>query len=158
VATIQNYQLSRRTFFEEARRIRFYLLCRFYDVTEGEIYVDGCPLRQLNLDSWRSRIALVSQDIHMLFSATIRENIAYGRLEATEDALGRSPSALSHRIAPKSDRLKEKILPVGRLSHLDDLRLHELGSTYQKDTEHLRELHMAVLLPDESFLLLKYKQ
>ncbi len=62
------------------------LLCRFYDVTEGEIYLDGCPLRQLNLDSWRSRIALVSQDIHM-FSATIRENIAYGRLEATEDEI-----------------------------------------------------------------------
>jgi subfamily B ATP-binding cassette protein MsbA len=62
------------------------LLCRFYDVTEGEIYVDGCPLRQLNLDSLRSRIAIVSQDIHM-FSATIRENIAYGRLEATEDEI-----------------------------------------------------------------------
>lgn len=59
------------------------LLCRFYDVTEGEIYVDGCPLRQLNLESLRSRLAIVSQDIHM-FSATIRENIAYGRLEATE--------------------------------------------------------------------------
>jgi len=62
------------------------LLCRFYDVTEGEIYLDGCPLRQLNLESWRSRIAIVSQDIHM-FSATIRENIAYGRLEATEDEI-----------------------------------------------------------------------
>lgn len=62
------------------------LLCRFYDVTEGEIYVDGCPLRQLNLESLRSRLAIVSQDIHM-FSATIRENIAYGRLEATEDEI-----------------------------------------------------------------------
>ena len=62
------------------------LLCRFYEVTEGEIYVDGCPLRELNLDAWRSRIAIVSQDIHM-FSATIRENIAYGRLEATEEEI-----------------------------------------------------------------------
>jgi ABC-type multidrug transport system fused ATPase/permease subunit len=60
------------------------LLCRFYDVTEGEIYVDGCALRQLNLDAWRNRIALVSQDVYM-FSATIRQNIAYGRLEATEE-------------------------------------------------------------------------
>jgi ABC-type multidrug transport system fused ATPase/permease subunit len=60
------------------------LLCRFYDVTEGEIYVDGCALRQLNLDDWRNRIALVSQDVHM-FSATIRENIAYGRLKAAEE-------------------------------------------------------------------------
>ena len=62
------------------------LICRFYDVTEGEIYVDGCPLRQLNLDSVRGRIAIVSQDIYM-FSATIRENIAYGRLEATEEEI-----------------------------------------------------------------------
>ena len=62
------------------------LLCRFYDVTEGEIYVDGYPLRQLNLDSWRSGIAIVSQDIYM-FSTTVRENIAYGRLEATEDEI-----------------------------------------------------------------------
>ncbi|MUL38744.1 ABC transporter ATP-binding protein [Gloeocapsopsis dulcis] len=62
------------------------LICRFYDVTEGEIYVDDCPLRQLNLSDWRSRIAIVSQDIH-IFSATVRENIAYGRLEATEDEI-----------------------------------------------------------------------
>jgi ATP-binding cassette, subfamily B, bacterial MsbA len=59
------------------------LICRFYELTEGEIYVDGCPLRELNLDSWRNRIAVVSQDVY-LFSTTIRENIAYGRLEATE--------------------------------------------------------------------------
>jgi len=62
------------------------LICRFYDVTEGEIYVDDCPLRQLNLADWRSRIAIVSQDIHIL-STTVRENIAYGRLEATEDEI-----------------------------------------------------------------------
>jgi ATP-binding cassette, subfamily B, bacterial MsbA len=62
------------------------LLCRFYDATEGEICVDGYPLQQLNLDSWRRRIAIVSQDIYM-FSTTIRENIAYGRLEATEDEI-----------------------------------------------------------------------
>lgn len=59
------------------------LLCRFDEVTEGEIYVDGCPLRTLNLNDWRNQIAIVSQDIY-LFSTTIRENIAYGRLEATE--------------------------------------------------------------------------
>lgn len=59
------------------------LICRFYDVTEGEIYVDNLPLRELNLWSWRSKIATVSQDIY-LFSTTVRENIAYGRLNATE--------------------------------------------------------------------------
>ncbi len=62
------------------------LICRFYDVTEGEIYVDSSPLRQLNLIDWRSRIAIVSQDVHV-FSTTIRENIAYGRLDAREDEI-----------------------------------------------------------------------
>lgn len=62
------------------------LICRFYDVTEGEIYIDNYLLKQLNLASWRSRIALVSQDIY-IFSTTVRENIAYGRLDATEDEI-----------------------------------------------------------------------
>jgi subfamily B ATP-binding cassette protein MsbA len=53
------------------------LLLRFYEVTEGEIYVDEQPLRALNLASWRSRIALVSQDV-FLFNTSVRENIAYG--------------------------------------------------------------------------------
>jgi ATP-binding cassette, subfamily B, bacterial MsbA len=59
------------------------LICRFYDATAGEIYVDDLPLRQLDLTSWRRRIAIVSQDVHM-FSTTIRDNILYGRLEASE--------------------------------------------------------------------------
>jgi ATP-binding cassette, subfamily B, bacterial MsbA len=62
------------------------LLCRFFDPIDGDIYVDGCSLRQFDLDSWRSRIAIVSQDIYM-FSTTIRENIAYGRLDATENEI-----------------------------------------------------------------------
>jgi subfamily B ATP-binding cassette protein MsbA len=62
------------------------LICRFYDVTEGEIYVDSSPLRQLNLTDWRSRIAIVSQDVHV-FSTTVGENIAYGRLDAREDEI-----------------------------------------------------------------------
>ena len=62
------------------------LICRFYDVTSGKIYVDDCPLQQLNLTDWRSRIAIVSQDVH-IFSATVRENIAYGRLDAKEDEI-----------------------------------------------------------------------
>lgn len=62
------------------------LICRFYDVTEGQIYVDGSPLHQLNLADWRSRMAIVSQDVHV-FSTTIRENIAYGRLDATKDEI-----------------------------------------------------------------------
>ncbi len=59
------------------------LICRFYDVTEGETFVDGRPLREFDLASWRSRMAIVSQDVY-IFSTTVRENIAYGCLDATE--------------------------------------------------------------------------
>ena len=62
------------------------LICRFYDVTSGEIYVDNCPLRELNLTDWRNQIAIVSQDVYM-FSTSVLENIAYGRLDATEDEI-----------------------------------------------------------------------
>ncbi len=59
------------------------LICRFYDPNSGEIYIDSLPLRELNLADWRNQIAIVSQDIYM-FSTTILENIAYGRLDATK--------------------------------------------------------------------------
>ncbi|MBE9178461.1 ABC transporter ATP-binding protein [Oculatella sp. LEGE 06141] len=59
------------------------LICRFYDPTVGQICVDHRPLQQLNLHDWRSRIAVVSQDVY-LFSGTIRENIAYGRSPVTD--------------------------------------------------------------------------
>ena len=59
------------------------LLFRFYDPIDGTLRVDGRPIRELNLADWRSQIALVSQDIY-LFSGSVYDNIAYGRLEATE--------------------------------------------------------------------------
>lgn len=62
------------------------LICRLYEVSEGEIYVDGCSLRSLNLSDWRNQIAIVSQDIY-IFNATVQENIAYGRLDATKDEI-----------------------------------------------------------------------
>jgi ATP-binding cassette, subfamily B, bacterial MsbA len=65
------------------------LLCRFYDPAEGVIYVDDHPLSTLDLISWRSRIGIVSQDVHV-FSTTIRENIAYGKLDATRDEVIRA--------------------------------------------------------------------
>jgi subfamily B ATP-binding cassette protein MsbA len=62
------------------------LILRLYEVTEGEIYIDDYPLRALDLASWRSGISLVSQDIY-IFNTTVRENIAYGRLDTTEDEI-----------------------------------------------------------------------
>ena len=62
------------------------LLPRFYDPSAGRITVDGLALADMRLNSLRRQIGLVSQDV-FLFGGTLRENIAYGRLDATEDQI-----------------------------------------------------------------------
>jgi ATP-binding cassette subfamily B protein len=59
------------------------LLPRFYDIQAGSITIDGIDIRQMTLDSLRRQIGVVQQDV-FLFAGTLRENIAYGRLGATE--------------------------------------------------------------------------
>jgi ATP-binding cassette subfamily B protein/subfamily B ATP-binding cassette protein MsbA len=59
------------------------LLPRFYEVTGGAILVDGHDIRELTLESLRRQVGIVSQEA-FLFNGTIRENILYGRLDATE--------------------------------------------------------------------------
>ena len=59
------------------------LLPRFYEATAGRITVDGIDIRALTMASLRSQIGIVQQDV-FLFAGTIRENIAYGRLEASD--------------------------------------------------------------------------
>ena len=59
------------------------LLPRFYEVDAGRITVDGIDIRDMTLESLRSQIGIVQQDV-FLFAGTIRENIAYGRLGASE--------------------------------------------------------------------------
>ena len=62
------------------------LIPRFYDVTRGRVTVDGWDVRDVTLDSLRSQIGIVLQET-TLFSGTIRENIAYGRPDATEEEI-----------------------------------------------------------------------
>jgi ATP-binding cassette subfamily B protein len=60
------------------------LLTRFYDVQKGEISIDGKNIKNLAKDSVRGKIAIVLQDTHM-FSVSVRENIRYGNLNATDE-------------------------------------------------------------------------
>ncbi len=62
------------------------LVPRFYDPTTGSIRLDGCDIRQITKKSLRAQIAIVLQDT-LLFSTTVRENIAYGRPDATEEEI-----------------------------------------------------------------------
>ena len=65
------------------------LLMRFYDVTDGSIKIDGNDIRQLKRDDLRSMFGMVLQDT-WLFKGTIRENIAYGKDDATEQEVIRA--------------------------------------------------------------------
>ena len=62
------------------------LLPRFYDVDSGSIMIDGIDIRSMTLESLRSHIGIVQQDV-FLFDGSIRENIAYGKLGATDEEL-----------------------------------------------------------------------
>ena len=63
-----------------------HLIPRFYDVQSGEILIDGTNVREYTLESLRSNIGLVQQDV-FLFTGTVRENILYGRSSATEEEM-----------------------------------------------------------------------
>lgn len=63
-----------------------YLIARLYDVQRGDIYIDSYPLTEVTVKSLRQQMGIVSQDV-ILLNGTIRENIAYGRPQATEDEI-----------------------------------------------------------------------
>jgi subfamily B ATP-binding cassette protein MsbA len=72
------------------------LIPRFYDVTAGRVLVDGYDVRDVGLESLRSQIGIVLQE-SFLFDMTIRENICYGRFDATEEELvAASKAACAH--------------------------------------------------------------
>ena len=72
------------------------LLPRFYDVTSGSITVDGVDIRETTLKSLRQNIGMVQQDV-FLFTASLRDNIAYGREDATMDEI-----VAAARVSPSS--------------------------------------------------------
>ena len=63
-----------------------HLLPRFYDVSSGEILIDNIPIKNMSLKSLRKNIGLVQQDV-FLFAGTIKENIAYGKINATDEEI-----------------------------------------------------------------------
>ena len=67
------------------------LLPRFYEVVGGRITIDGIDIRAMTLSSLRGQIGIVQQDV-FLFAGTVRENIAYGRLDADEQSIQQAAS------------------------------------------------------------------
>jgi ATP-binding cassette, subfamily B, multidrug efflux pump len=72
------------------------LLPRFYDVSEGQVLIDGVDVRDVTIESLRTQVGIVLQET-TLFSGTIRDNIAYGRPDATlDDVIAAAKAAAAH--------------------------------------------------------------
>lgn len=69
------------------------LLCRFYDPVQGRVLIDGIDIRDVNIESLRSQIGIVLQDT-FIFAGSIRDNIRYGRLDATDDEIEEAAKAV----------------------------------------------------------------
>ncbi|MCY7572110.1 ABC transporter ATP-binding protein [Bacillus pumilus] len=128
------------------------LLPRFYDVNEGEITIDGISTKSMTLSSLRQQIGIVQQDV-FLFSGTIRENIAYGNLEASdaeiweavrsahlEELVQRFPEGLNTVIGERGVKLsggQKQRLSIARmfLKNPSILILDEATSALDTETE-----------------------
>jgi ATP-binding cassette subfamily B multidrug efflux pump len=70
------------------------LLCRFYDPVEGRVLIDGVDIRDVTIESLRSQVGIVLQDT-FIFGGSIRDNIRYGRLDATDDEIVKAAQAVN---------------------------------------------------------------
>ena len=86
------------------------LLNRFYDIKEGSITIDGIPIGNYSRDFLRKNIAMVLQDTH-LFTGTVKENIRYGRLDATdEEVIAAAKTASAHSFIMRLEKGYDTLL------------------------------------------------
>lgn len=116
------------------------LLTRFYDVTGGTIYLDGKDIRQYTRDSLRRCFGIVLQDTY-LFSGTIRENLKYGKPDATDGEM--EAAAAMANAAPFIQRLPNRY----------DTMLSENGGNLSQGQRQLLAI-ARVILADPSILIL----
>ena len=150
------------------------LLNRFYDIEEGTITIDGKPLKSYKRDFLRKNIAMVLQDTH-LFTGTVRENIRYGRLDATdEEVIAAAKTASAHsfimRLENGYDTVLEgdganlsqgqrQLLNIARaaLSKAPILVLDEATSSVDTRTERHIEHGMDRLMKDRTTFVIAHR-
>ena len=150
------------------------LLNRFYDIAEGEITIDGKPLKSYSREYLRKNIAMVLQDTH-LFTGTVMENIRYGRLDATdEEVIAAAKTASAHsfimRLENGYDTLltgdganlsqgQRQLLNIARaaLSKAPILVLDEATSSVDTRTERHIERGMDRLMEDRTTFVIAHR-
>jgi ATP-binding cassette, subfamily B, bacterial len=150
------------------------LLPRFYDVDGGQITVDGHDLRSLTLASLRRQIGIVQQDV-FLFFGSIRENIAYGNLEASEPEIWEAarrahldafiqtlPEGLDTLIGERGVKLsggQKQRLAIARmfLKNPPILILDEATSALDTETEQIIQQSLAELAEGRTTLIIAHR-
>ena len=150
------------------------LINRFYDIQSGEITIDGVNIREIARENLRKNIAVVLQDTH-LFTGTVRENIRYGRLDATdEEVVQAAKTASAHsfimRLPDGYDTLLEgdganlsqgqrQLLNIARaaISKAPILILDEATSSVDTRTEKHIEHGMDRLMKDRTTFVIAHR-
>ena len=150
------------------------LLPRFYDVETGRITIDGIDIRQMTLASLRGQIGIVQQDV-FLFAGTLRENIAYGRLGASEaeiedaarrarldEMIARLPDGLDTVIGERGVKLsggQKQRLAIARmfLKNPPILILDEATSALDTETERAIQASLAELSQGRTTLVIAHR-
>ena len=150
------------------------LICRFYDIQHGQVCIDGRDVKSVTIESLRSQMGIMTQDV-FLFSGTIRENIRYGRLEASEEEIIQAAKAVhAHEFIMKMEKgydteLKERgaglsagqrqLLAFARtmLSEPKILILDEATSSIDTHTELLVQKGIEVLLKGRTSFVIAHR-
>jgi ATP-binding cassette subfamily B protein len=150
------------------------LIPRFYDVTEGAISIDGIDIRNMTQHSLRSQIGIVQQDV-FLFTGTIRENIGYGKLDATdeeiieaaqkahlEEFIAALPYGYETQIGERGLKLsggQKQRLAIARmfLKNPPILILDEATSALDTETERIIQQSLAELAENRTTLVIAHR-
>lgn len=150
------------------------LLTRFYDPTGGAVMVDGTDLRHLDLTAYRGRLGYVPQEAH-LFSGTLRDNIAYGRPDATDaeveaaaravgahDVIAGLADGYLHRVTERGRSLsvgQRQLIALARAQLVDPsiLLLDEATSNLDLATEARVSAAMGILAAGRTTVLIAHR-
>lgn len=150
------------------------LLSRFYDIEEGTITVDDIPIEHIRRETLRKNIAMVLQDTH-LFTGTVRENIRYGRLEATDEEVEQAARiAYAHSFIMQLEhgydtvlendgsnlsQGQRQLLNIARatISHAPILILDEATSSVDTRTEEQIEKGMDALMENRTTFVIAHR-
>lgn len=147
---------------------------RFWEVTDGAVRIDGYDVRDCTLSSLRSQIAIVSQNV-TLFDASIRENIAYGKPEASDEEIAKAvrAAALTDFIASLPEGLNTRVGEAGNLlsggqkqrvsiaraflKNAPILILDEATSALDSESEHQIKLAIDELMQGRTCLIVAHR-